>query len=232
MPDRTAAHNAGYAPSDRLCLRRVDVGEGEVGLSPRGVHVVYGDGMGVRQLLVSSGVSALLGASLIGYKSLAILVTGNQPDHAFEIAPFFFGVSALALVYAVIGNMRRPRWVLLTLGWLAASAGAVAAVAHFAGKEDDFGDLGYLVNAVSTAALFFMIGSDFRRDELLGAWSFAPTFLAWTLVLVIPIGAVLEGINERLLEIPLLGVAGAWTMLGIGTLTTARPPTGANSEHA
>ena len=188
--------------------------------------------MSVRQLLVLSGATALLGASLIGYKSLAILVTGNQPDHAFEIAPFFFGVSALALVYAVIGNMRRPRWVLLSLGWLAASAGAVAAVAHFLGKEDDFGDLGYLVNLVSTVALFFMIGRDFRRDRLLGAWSFAPTLLAWTFVLFIPIGAVLEGIDERLLEISLLGVAGAWTMLGVGTLTTARRPTGATSKHA
>lgn len=195
------------------------------------MHVVYGDTMSVRQLLVSSGVTALLGATLIGYKSLAILVTGNQPDHAFQIAPFFFGLSALALVYAVIGNMRRPRWVLLTLGWLAASAGAVAAVAHFAGNEDDFGDLGYLVNAVATAALFFMIGRDFRRDELLGAWSFAPTLLAWTFVLFIPIGAILEGINERLLEISLLGVAGAWTVLGIGAITTARPPTTATSNH-
>jgi hypothetical protein len=56
--------------------------------------------------------------------------------------------------------------------------------------------------------------------------------LAWTFVLVIPVGAVFEGINERLLEISLLGVAGAWTMLGVGTLTTARPPTAATSKHA
>jgi len=101
--------------------------------------------MGVRPLLTLCGVSALLGAILVGYKGLAILATNDQPDHAFEIAPFFFGVSALTLVYAVIDDIQRPRWLLLTFGWLAAFAGVVAAIAHFAGREDDFGDLGYLV---------------------------------------------------------------------------------------
>lgn len=173
----------------------------------------------------------MVGGGLVGYKSVSILATGNQPDHAFEVAPFFFGLSALTLVHALIDEMRRPRWLLLTFGWLAATAGAVAAFAHFVGREDDFGDLGYLVNLVSTVALFLMIGGDIRRKKLLGTWSFAPFLLAWTLVLAIPIGAVLEGIAERLLEIPLLAVAAGWTMLGIGALTT-RPPKDFDSEHA
>ncbi len=176
-------------------------------------------------------MSALLGASLVGYKSLAILATNDQPDHAFEIAPFFFGVSALTLVYAFISDLQRPRWLLLTLGWLAASAGVVAAIAHFAGREDDFGDLGYLVNTVSTVVLLFIIGRDIRRKRLLETWSFAPTLLAWSLVLAIPIGAILEGIDERLLEIALLGVAGVWTIFGIGALTT-RPRSQTNPDYA
>jgi uncharacterized membrane protein HdeD (DUF308 family) len=176
-------------------------------------------------------VTALIGASLVGYKSIAILATNDQPDHVFEIAPLFFGVSALTLVYAFINDIQRPIWLLLTLGWLAAAAGAVAAVAHFAGREDDFGDLGYLVNTVSTVVLYFMIGRDFRRKRLFGTWSFAPTLLAWSLVLAIPVGAILEGIDERFLEIALLGVAGAWTMLGIGAFTT-RPPSRTSSSHA
>jgi hypothetical protein len=188
--------------------------------------------MSVRQLLVVSGVSALLGASLVAYKGVAILATGNQPDHTFEIAPFFFGLSALTLVHALMSDLRRPRWLLATFGWLAASAGAVAAIAHFVGREDDFGDLGYLVNFVSIVVLLFLIGRDIRRKRLLGTWSFAPPLLAWTLVLLIPVGAVLESIDERLLEIPLLGVAVGWTMLGVGALTTSRPSTQADSEHA
>lgn len=187
--------------------------------------------MGVRPLLTLCGVSALLGAILVGYKGLAILATNDQPDHAFEIAPFFFGVSALTLVYAVIDDMQRPRWLLLTFGWLAAFAGVVAAVAHFAGLEDDFGDLGYLVSTASTVVLFLMIGRDIRRKRLLGLWSFAPILLALSLVLAIPIGAILEGIDERFLEIALLGVAGVWAMLGVGALTT-RPQSQANPDHA
>ena len=107
----------------------------------------------------------------------------------------------------------------------------MAAVTHFAGREDDFGDLGYLVNTVSTVVLYFMIGRDFRRKRLFGTWSFAPTLLAWSLVLAIPVGAILEGIDERLLEIALLGVAGAWTMFGTGAFTT-RLPSRTRSSHA
>jgi hypothetical protein len=177
------------------------------GSAHRVVSGVYGGGMRVRQLLGLSGVSAVVGASLIGYKGVAILATGNQPDHAFQIAPFFFGLSVLTLVHALMSNLQRQRWLLATFGWLAASAGAVAAIAHIMGREDDFGDLGYLVNFVSTVVLMFLMSRDTRRKKLLGTWSFAPHLLAWTLVFFIPVGAVLEGIDERLLEVPLLGVA-------------------------
>jgi hypothetical protein len=177
----------------------------------------------VRQLFVSCGISALVGAGLFAYKGVAILATGDQPDHAFEVAPFFFGLSAVTLLYATISNVSRPRWLILTLGWFAVSAGAVAAVAHFAGKEDDFGDLAYLVNLISTVVLFFLIGGDIQRKKLLPRWSFTPRLLAWGIVLAIPIGAVLEGIDERLLEVPLLGIAAGWTMLAVATLTHRRP---------
>jgi hypothetical protein len=193
---------------------------------------VHGGRMSVKLLFGLSGVSALVGASLIGYKGVAILATGDQPDHAFQIAPFFFGVSVLTLVYALMSDLRRPRWLLATFGWLAASAGTVAAIAHITGREDDFGDLGYLVNFVSTAVLLFLISRDIRRERLLGRWSFAPSLLAWILVFFIPVGAVLEGIDERLLEVSLLGVAFGWTMLGVGALITTRPPIQADSEHA
>lgn len=58
------------------------------------------------------GVTALLGAALLGYKSITILATGDQPDHAFEVAPLFFGLSALTLVYALVGDIQRPKRLL------------------------------------------------------------------------------------------------------------------------
>ena len=178
--------------------------------------------MSVRRLLVWSGISALIGAALYVYKSVAILATGDQPEHVFQIAPFFLGLATITLLYALIDELRRPRWLLLILGWLAVSAGAVAAISDFAGKEDDFGDLGYLVNFLSTIILFFLISGEIRQKQLLPKWSFAPRLLAWVMVLLIPVGAVLEGINERLLEVSLLVLAGVWMMIGLASLSPRR----------
>jgi hypothetical protein len=180
--------------------------------------------MNVRQLLILCGVSALIGAALWIYKGIAILISGTQPDHAFEVAPFFFGVAAVTLLYAVIGGIGRPRWLVVTFAWLAVSAGVVAAVAHFAGQEDEFGDPAYLVNFLSILVLLFMIGGDIRRKKLLPRWSFTPSLLAWELLLALPVGAALEGIDERLLEIPLIVAASGWTMLGIAVLSRTKHP--------
>lgn len=60
-----------------------------------------------RQLLVLCGVSALIGAAVWVYKGVAILASGNQSDHAFQVAPFVFGVAAVTLLYAVIGGIER-----------------------------------------------------------------------------------------------------------------------------
>jgi len=69
-----------------------------------------------------------------------------------------------------------------------------------------------------------MIGGHIRLKKLLARWSFTPSLLAWELLVVVPVGAALEGINERLVEIPLVVVAGGWMMLGIAVLSrTDRP---------
>lgn len=176
-----------------------------------------------RRLLLWCGISAWLGAGLWLYKGVSILATGDQPDHAFQIAPLAFGVSVIALTYALVDDIGRPRLLVTTFAWLAVSAGATAAIAHFAGREDDFGDLGYLVNFVSTIVLFFLISGDIRRKSLLPRLSVTPTLLAWALLLVLPVGAALEGIDERLLEIPLLATAGLWVMLGVAAMGPAEP---------
>ena len=91
-------------------------------------------------LLRISGVAASVGALLWGYKSVAILLTGDQPDHAFEVAPFFFGVSVTALVYALQGQLRRPHMLLAGLAWLAVAGGGFAAVAYVVQGDD--GEIG------------------------------------------------------------------------------------------
>ena len=182
--------------------------------------------MNRRSLLVWCGVSAWIGASLWVYKGVAILATGNQPDHAFEIAPFFFGMSVVALAHALIGDLRRPKWLILTLSWFAVSAGFVAAMAHFLTQEGVVGDIGYLVNFASTIIVLFLISGDIRRQGLLPRWSFIPTVLAWWLVLAIPIGGMFEEIDERYLEIPLIATSSVWTMLGVAVVGRDLPRQG------
>ena len=60
------------------------------------------------------------------------------------------------------------------------------------------------------------------RKQFLPKWSFAPRLLALVMVLLIPVGTVLEGINERLLEVPLLVFAGVWMMVGLAALIPGR----------
>lgn len=177
------------------------------------------------RMFVWCGTTAAIGALLWIYKGVAILITGEQPDHAFQIAPFFFGVSAVTLVYSLVGELRRPKWLLLSLGWLAVIGGATAAVAHFAQNEDGLGDPAYLVNFISVMLLFFLISGDVRRKRLLPKWSFTPTFLAWALLLQIPIGAAFEAIDERFLEIALLVTSAGWVMLAVAVFSGRQPDT-------
>lgn len=186
----------------------------------------------MRRLLVWCGATAAIGAVLWAYKGVAILITGDQPDHAFQVAPFFFGVSLITLVYSLVGVFRRPKWLLLGLGWFAVAAGTTAAVAHFAQNEDGLGDPAYLVNFLSTVLVLFLISGDIRRKGLLPKWSFAPTFLAWALFAVIPVGAVLEGIEERLLEVPLLIVSAGWAMLAVAALGSSPPGTTVHTQQS
>ena len=73
-----------------------------------------------------------------------------------------------------------------------------------------------MVSFVSLIVLLFLIGSDIRRQRLFSRWSFVPSFLAWALLLAIPLGAILEVIRERLLEVSLLVVAAGWAMRSPG----------------
>ena len=118
------------------------------------------------RLLRMSGVAASVGALLWGYKSVAILLTGDQPDYVFEVAPFFVGVSVTALVYALRGQLRRPDMLLTSLGWLAVAGGGFAAVAYVVQGDDGVFGPRLLVSFIAMVVLLFLIGGDIRRDQL------------------------------------------------------------------
>ena len=175
------------------------------------------------RLFVWSGVSALVGAVMSTFKSVAILATGEQPDYWFELALVFFGVSILLLVYAVRDRLDRSSLLVTALGWVAAVGGGVAAVAYIIGGDDGLFGPAALVTMLSIIVTLFLIGGQIRRDQLLPKYSFGPRLLAWLFVISIPFGAVISGIDERLLEVALLGTVVGWVILALGTIN--RPST-------
>jgi hypothetical protein len=174
-------------------------------------------------LFLWSGVSALVGAVMWTYKSVVILATGTQPDYWFELALLFFGVSILLLVYAVRERLDRSPLLISTLGWVAALGGGAAAVAYIIGGDDGWFGSAALVTMLAIVVTLFLVGGPVRRDQLLPRNSFGPRLLAWLFVISLPFGAVISGIDERLLEVALLGTVVGWVILALGTL--GRPST-------
>lgn len=170
-------------------------------------------------LLLSSGLAALVGAAMWTYKSVAILATGNQPDLWFELAFAFFGLSILLLVYAIRDQIDRPRWLITPLGWIAAVGGGVAGAAYVIQGDDGVFGVAALATMLSIVVTLFLVGGQIRREQLLPKYSFGPKLLAWAFVISIPVGAVISGIDERLLEVALLGVVTGWVIFALGTFS-------------
>lgn len=173
----------------------------------------------VRRLLVASGICALVGASMWGYKSVVILVTGEQPDSWFELALVWFGFSILLLATALRSQVRRPG-VVTVLGWMSAAAGTVASLAYWSDGDDEglFGPAAFAW-MLSTVVLLFLVGSEVHKRRLLGRYDFGPRLLGWLFVAAIPAGAGFSSLlGERYLELGLLAVVAGWVVVALGGL--------------
>lgn len=157
------------------------------------------------------------------YKSVVILVTGDQPDYWFEMALFWFGASILLLASALRHQLRRSRLVNI-LGWVSAVAGSAASLTYWLDGDDEglFGPAAFVMT-LSTVVFLFLIGGEVHKKQLLGKYDFGPRLLAWLYVAAIPAGAVLSGVfGERYLELGLLAVVVGWGVVAMGAL---RAPT-------
>lgn len=161
-----------------------------------------------------SGSALLTGAALIAVKSLAILITGNQPQLLFEISPLFLGLGVLLLSPALELEGSR-RWIVPVLGLTSLLAGAASAVTEIAGEV--FGP------AIATATLAAICGAvvsgwnprgDARKRALL--------LVGLAVVPAMVVGGMLSEINERLLEIGLLGYAAVWGLAGFRLLARSQ----------
>lgn len=146
-----------------------------------------------------ASLAAFIGAALWGAKALAILATGWQPPLAFELGPVFFALSCVALAG---GSLPRA------IGALALFAAALSAVAFVLGRDALGGPL-LGVAMLAVLASLAVHGWSVRRRER------APFVVAAATLPLMALGGALSLLHERLLELPLLGIALLWAWLGL-----------------
>jgi hypothetical protein len=174
-----------------------------------------------------AGVAALIGGLLWIVKSLSILIADEQPDFVFEVAPFFFAVATMGVVLTWEHNRGRASQNVRRFASVGVVAGGVAAVADVAGGDELLFGVAIATAVTIVIGLLGYTGRDLRRGKALGALSALPLALALSFLLAIPVGGALEGLNERLLEIPLLLIGVEWVPLSwllFGTSPRALPP--------
>ena len=164
-------------------------------------------------LSAGSGLAALIGGLLWIVKSLSILIADKQPDFTFEVAPFFFALATLGVVSIWEPTRTRPSRNVRRLTLFAAVVGGVATIAYVVGGDEGLVGPALAATVLIVVAVLGYTGRDIRRSHALGALGALPFALALLFVLAIPVGAVLENLNERLLEIPLLGIGIGWVVL-------------------
>ena len=164
------------------------------------------------------GIAALVGGLAWVLKGMLILVGRDQPPVLFAVAPALFGIGLLGVAQSGMAPGRR-RTVALGLA-------AVAAVAGFAAVMSDLvGEPAGAALAISSVTLLVGLLC-LTRDR---RW---PARLAWwigaAMVPALVVGGVLSGMDERLLEIPIVFLGVAWMTVGWAMLgRSAASPTSA-----
>ena len=103
------------------------------------------------------------------------------------------------------------------LAWAGVALAGVSAAVYVATTDDEAFPLSATMplTALSILVGFVLLGIAVRRaDALPGRWRSLPLAIVAGFPLMIVVGGVLEALNERLLEIPLVVVGLAWIALG------------------
>lgn len=157
----------------------------------------------------------MLGGAFWIVKGVAILLTGDQPRFLFEIAPIFFALGLIGLHTRLDGQGGS----LATVGLgLAVTSGVLAIVGFVATfpmtSSEDFSPLifgSFLAHLIGLVIL----GIATRRTRALpGRWRVLPLVMGVSIFPLLAVGGILESINERLLELPLVLIGLPWILLG------------------
>ena len=164
-----------------------------------------------------AGFAAALGGALWAAKGIAILATGDQPEHIFEAAPLFFALGLVGLHARVKGRGGGPARVGGALAWVGLALALLSAGLYLTTTDDEVFPLSAAIplTALSILASLVLLGLAVRRTEALaGRWRSLPLSMGAAALPLMMVGGMLETLNERLLEIPIVLLGLAWITLG------------------
>ncbi len=182
-------------------------------------------------LMRVGAVAAALGGAAWLIKAVAILATGDQPPLVFEVAPLMFALALLGM-RAMLGA--RPQECTGVVGGWAAAVAAALAVASLAmtfgasSSGEGFSPLTFSTFLCVLGGLILIGLASRHRTELARPVRVLPLLLGVFTFPLVAVGGVLEAVNERLLELPLVVLGLAWIVLGRSMWTG---PAAARAHH-
>lgn len=172
-----------------------------------------------RTLVRCSGGAALAGGFFWVIKAGAIMITGDQPDYLFEVAPLLFAVGLIGLHVLLEGRGANVARAGGALAYFSCALSLLGAILYASGSlETSEEDVNPLVfgSFLSVIVSLILLGIAYRRsEESVMKWRSLPLIMGVaTFPLLMIGGAVLEAINARLFEVPILVLGAGWMVLG------------------
>jgi hypothetical protein len=124
-----------------------------------------------------AGLATALGGVLWAAKGTAILLTGDQPEYIFELAPVFFALGLLALNARVQGGGGEAARLGGALAWSGLALVLASGALYFATGEEQGFPIGVTIPlaALSILAGLVLLGIAVRRTGALpGRWRSLP----------------------------------------------------------
>lgn len=166
-------------------------------------------------LMRVGAVAAALGGAAWLIKAVAILATGDQPPLVFEVAPLMFAIALLG------GHAGCPSSGAHRCRWRLGGRSSSRAGSRLARHDVRCGLIrrrfltAYLSTFLCVLVGLILLGLASRyRTELARPVRVLPLLLGVFTFPLVAVGGVLEAVNERLLELPLVVLGLAWILLG------------------
>ncbi|MGI9019836.1 MAG: hypothetical protein ACR2G3_03910 [Solirubrobacterales bacterium] len=175
-----------------------------------------------------AGFAAAVGGGLWAAKGTVILLTGDQPEYIFEVAPLFLALGLVGLHARLRGRGGRTARVGGLLAWAGVALAATTAAVYVATTDGEafLLDATFPLAMLSIVGALVLLGIAVRRAHALpGRWRSLPLAIVAGVIPLALVGGILETISERLLEIPLVVQGLAWIALGYAIWNRAPPST-------